>query len=169
MGTTGPIVSAKLTLVRTLPKFTLSDHKRTAHSIDDLMGPRGMLLGFIGDIWSPISIERILYMQVKAKKFAQIGFPAAIIVQGRVSTLANFMLNSPLVISVPLLADPDGKVQGQYEASKGTALMLIDRSHVLRYTWQVSDEKVWPPTAEVLTVANNMRRIGRSVRLNAGK
>jgi hypothetical protein len=45
------------------PAFMVRDHESRKHILDDLMGKNGLLLGFIGDIWLPASVRRILWLQ----------------------------------------------------------------------------------------------------------
>ena len=153
MGNTLPLTSKFRAQTKALPAFSLSDHNRVRRSLDTLMGPEGMLLGFIGDIWRPISINRILTMQKEASKLAARGLSVAIVIRGRVNTLTNFIINTPVPVTLPLLADPDGMVQATYRTHMSPGLLLIDHGHVLRYKWLNSGDTLWPSLNDVLNAA----------------
>ena len=122
------------------------------------MGPEGMLLGFIGDIWRPISINRILTMQKEASKLAARGLSVAIVIRGRVNTLTNFIINTPVPVTLPLLADPDGMVQATYRTHMSPGLLLLDRRRVMRFRWLLTDELLWPMMDDVLKAASSLRK-----------
>lgn len=158
MGSTLPLTSKFRAQTKALPAFSLSDHNRVRRSLDTLMGPNGMLLGFIGDIWRPISINRILTMQKEASKLAAHGLSVAIVIRGRVNTLTNFIINTPVPVTLPLLADPDGMVQATYRTHMAPGLLLLDRRRVMRFRWLLTDELLWPMMDDVLKAASSLRK-----------
>ncbi|MBK8137809.1 MAG: redoxin domain-containing protein [Chloroflexi bacterium] len=158
MGNTLPLTSKFRAQTKALPAFSLSDHNRVRRSLDTLMGPEGMLLGFIGDIWRPISINRILTMQKEASKLAARGLSVAIVIRGRVNTLTNFIINTPVPVTLPLLADPDGMVQATYRTHMSPGLLLLDRRRVMRFRWLLTDELLWPMMDDVLKAASSLRK-----------
>ncbi len=134
---------------RAAPNFTLPDHLSELHELASLMGAGGVLLGLIGDIWKPVSVHRILSFQRQAGKFAEAGWPVALIIRDKVETLHSFHLSSPLPIPCPLLADADGKTQERYGLERGAGLLLIDRGGLLRYKWLMSGDAIWPEFSEI--------------------
>jgi peroxiredoxin len=143
----GPIVS---TLA---PDFSLPDHNRKLHCLSNLIGEQGMLLGFIGDIWQPASVRRILWLQRHVSKFAMLGTPVALMVRDHAHTLYGFHSSSPLPVPFPLLADVDGKIHELYQMDKFAGLVLIDRNRVIRQKWLMSPEYVWPKLPELVQAA----------------
>lgn len=139
----GPILGTRA------PGFALLDHKRQLHMLDDLMGTAGVALGFIGDIWQPTSVRRILWLQRHVNKFAVMGAPVALLVRDHPHTLSGFHSSSPLPVPFPLLADPDGRIHHAYAMDRNPGMLLIDRLHVLRQKWLMPDDRVWPRIQEL--------------------
>jgi peroxiredoxin len=129
--------------------FTLPDHNQDPRSLNDLIGRSGVLLGFIGDIWQPASVRRILWLQRQAHKFAMMGTPIAVIVRDYPHTLRGFHLSSPLPVPFPLLADVDGAVHRAYGLDRYPGLLLIDRNLLLCHKWIMPDDRVWPKVTEL--------------------
>jgi peroxiredoxin len=139
----GPIVN------NSVDDFTLPDHTRTRYSLKDMMGSTGAILGFIGDIWHPASVRRILWLQRHVQKFASMGAPITLIIREDPMTLEGFRLSSPLPVPFPLLADIDGAVHQLYSMDRHPGLLLIDHNHILRDKWLMPDERVWPKLEEI--------------------
>lgn len=139
----GPLINFSV------PGFSLLDHKQVSHSLDDLMGYTGVMLGFIGDIWQPASVRRILWLQRQVHKFSLLGAPIALIIRDHPHTLYGFHMSSPLPVPFPLLADPDGKIHQAYQMDRHPGLLLIDRQHILRDKWLMPDDRVWPKVQEL--------------------
>jgi peroxiredoxin len=147
----GPIVNSAAV------DFTLPDHNRVSHSLDDLIGQYGMMLGFIGDIWQPASVRRILWLQRHVGKFALMGTPVALMVRDHANTLYGFHTSSPLPVPFPLLADVDGSVHQLYRMNKNAGLVLIDRHRVIRYKWLMSPDYVWPKLNDLVQAVQLMQ------------
>lgn len=129
--------------------FHLMDHNETFHTLSDLMGQSGLLLGFIGDIWQPASVRRILWLQRHVQKFAQLGAATALLVRDYPYTLYGFHSSSPLPVPFPLLADPDGEVHRLYRMERHPGLLLIDSMSMLQEKWLMPDDRVWPKIQEI--------------------
>ncbi|HRL13185.1 MAG TPA: redoxin domain-containing protein [Aggregatilineales bacterium] len=130
--------------------FTLPDHTQSTFSLDELMGPNGVMLGFIGDIWQAASVRRILWLQRHVSKFAQMGTPIALLVRDHAHTLYGFRMSSPLPVPFPLLADVDGKVHRAYSMDRHPGLLLIDQQRMLRYKWLMPEDNIWPKMPELV-------------------
>jgi peroxiredoxin len=140
----GPVVGTRA------PAFTLLDHKRQIHMLDDLMGESGVVLGFIGDLWRPASVRRILWLQRHVNKFAVMGTPVALLVRDHPHILNGFHSSSPLPVPFPLLADSDGKIHRAYAMDHNPGMLLIDRRHVMRQKWLLPEDRVWPRMQELV-------------------
>lgn len=136
-------------------EFCLPDHSNVFRTIDELMGSEGVLLGFIGDIWQPTSVRRILWLQRHAPKLANLGMPTALLARDHPHTLSGFYRSSPLPVEFPLLADPEGTVHLQFHMALSPGLLLIDRHHIIREKWMMSDDHVWPRLAELVQTIND--------------
>lgn len=135
---------------RSVANFCLLDHKNMKHTLDDLMGANGVMLGFIGDIWKPTSVRRILWLQRHVHKFALMGTPVAVLVRDYPHTLYGFHSSSPLPVPFPLLADPDGAIHKAYQLDRHPGILLIDKDYVLREKWLMPDDRVWPKFQELM-------------------
>jgi peroxiredoxin len=138
------------------PDFTLLNYDRRSIRLSDIMGKKGVLLGFIGDIWSAASIRRIFWMQRHAPKFAAIGVATVLIVRDHPHTLQGFHLSSALPVPFPMLADPDGSVHRVYRLESHPGLVLLDHERVTRRKWLMPDERVWPTTHELVQMIGSL-------------
>jgi len=138
------------------PDFALSNHEHRRQSLENLMGAKGVMLGFIGDIWLPTSVRRIFWLQRNATKFALSGAPAALLVRENAHTLYGFRMSSPLPVPFPLLADVNGDVHRLYNMAQHPGLVLLDRNRVVREKWLVPDERVWPKMQELVKAIDSL-------------
>ncbi|MDX1990841.1 MAG: redoxin domain-containing protein [bacterium] len=142
-----------------LPNFCLPDHRKVGHSLNDLMGGVGLMLGFIGDVWQPTSVRRILWLQNQVHKFSMMGTPVALLVRDQPHTLYGFQMSSPMPVPFPVLADADGCVHSLYHMDRQPGLLLIDRNFVLRQKWVMTDERVWPKMQELIHAAQSIQAL----------
>jgi peroxiredoxin len=139
------------------PDFSVRDYTHQKVSLDDVMGERGLLLGFIGDIWMPASVRRILWLQRHAGVFMRSGVNLAMLICDQPHTLYGFRVSSPLPLEFPLLADVDHATHRLYNMDDLCGLILLDSSRTIRHKWLVPDERVWPNVNELLDAAKLMR------------
>jgi peroxiredoxin len=138
------------------PDFALLDHDQRRQHLDDVIGSKGVLLGFVGDIWMPTSVRRIFWLQRHAHKFALSGAPAALLVRDKPHTLYGFRMSTPFPVQFPLLADTDGQVHRLYRMEHNPGLVLLDRSKFVREKWLMPDERVWPKMQELVDVIDSL-------------
>ncbi len=129
--------------------FGLQDHNQNTRTLHDLIGSRGLLLGFIDDIWKPASIQRILFMQRHTHKFLKSGINLALVIHDKQHTLYSFHMSSPVPVKMELLADPDRRAHELYNIQH-PALVYIDGNMMVRDKWLMPDERVWPKVQELL-------------------
>lgn len=132
------------------PDFRVPDHTKRPHDLGDLMGERGLLLGFVGDIWQPASMRRILWLQRHAQTFIQRGMNVALLIHDDVYTVYGFYVSSPTTPDFPLLADKDAKVHALFNMARNPGLVILDSTRVIRHKWLMPDERVWPKISELL-------------------
>jgi peroxiredoxin len=138
------------------PAFTVRDQDRRMLALDDLMGEQGLLIGFVGDIWMPASVRRILWLQRHAGSFLRADVNLALVICDQPHTLHGFRMSSPLPLEFPLLADTDHAVHRLFNMDDLCGLVLLDSSRVIRHKWLVPDERVWPGVNELLDAAKAM-------------
>ncbi len=147
----GPVLHAKV------PSFQLGNYKGKFYTLESLMGANGVILGFIGDIWKPTSVRRILWLQRHVSKFALMGAPIALMVRDQASTLYGFHMSSPLPVPFPILADEDGMIHMKYAMDRHAGLLLVDRHQMLRHKWLMPDERVWPRMADMVRAVQQLQ------------
>jgi peroxiredoxin len=138
------------------PDFMLKDHENHPRELTSLIGKKGLLLGFIGDIWMPTSVRRIFWLQRHAPRFALAGAPVALLVRDDPHTLYGFRMSSPLPVPFPLLADGNGEMHQRYNMERHPGLVLLDSNLLIQAKWLMPDERVWPKMQELLTKINYM-------------
>lgn len=139
-----------LSLHSPAPDFVLPDHQKTPHSLRDVRGDNGLLLGFIGDVWQPTSVRRILWLKRHAMKFAALGTPVALLVCDQPHALFGFQMSSEMPVPFPVLADPDGHIHTLYHMDCQPGLALLDRGLLVQRTWMVNEDRVWPKMPELI-------------------
>ncbi len=143
------------TIGTTAPDVCLQDHERYDRSLHSLIHGRGLLVGFITDIWVPASIRRILFMQKYQRKFYDEDISLALIIGDQPHTLYSFHLSSEIRVSVPMLADP-GHAAHQLFQMRHAGLVLIDDEATIRAKWLIPDERVWMKPRQMLTEISNI-------------
>lgn len=139
------VATAKTPVLHTkAPDFALQDHKQLLHTRRELTGDTGLLLGFVGDVWQPANVRRILWLQRHAGQFNMLGVPVALIVREHPLAIASFCRTSPLPMPVTLLSDADANVHANYSMDGQTGLVLIDRMGILREAWVMPSGRLWP-------------------------
>lgn len=138
--------------------FRLPDCHWTPYELGNLMGETGVLLGFIGDIWHPASVRRVLWLQHHIPRFITLGVHAAIIVRDEAKMLYGFQMSSPLPIPFPLLADTKGDVHDDYQMTGLTGLLLIDPDHIVRAKWIIPENHVWVKLPEIIGEIEFLRK-----------
>jgi peroxiredoxin len=138
------------------PAFMVRDHESRKHILDDLMGKNGLLLGFIGDIWLPASVRRILWLQRHASTFMRMEINLALLICDKPHTLYGFQVSSPVPLEFPLLSDVDREVHERFNMTQISGLVMLDGQQVVRHKWLVPDERVWPHINELLQAAQSL-------------
>ncbi len=145
------------TLNTTASHFHIRDHNHQKVSLDNVMGEKGLLLGFIGDIWMPASVRRILWLQRHAGTFMRADVNLALVICDQPQTLYGFRVSIPLPLEFPLLSDVDHVVHRLYNMDDLCGLVMLNSSRTIRHKWLVPDERVWPNVNELLDAARTMR------------
>lgn len=115
--------------------FRLYNHENIAYSLSHLMGERGILLGFSGDIWSLDSMRHVRWLQKRSYKLALRDIGAAIIVPTETYEISGFYMSNPNPIPFPLLADPERRVYDLFGLEAG--FVLLDAQRHMRKSWSL--------------------------------
>jgi peroxiredoxin len=130
--------------------FTLRNHANQHEHMVDLIGERGLLLAFIGDIWNAVNVRRILWLQRHAHHILLTGFNLTLISRDQPHTLYGFYISSALPPEFPLLSDVDGTVHRQFNMGKYPGMVLMDDHQIVQRKWLMPDDRVWPRIQEIL-------------------
>ncbi len=131
------------------PKFSLLNHEHRESNLNGLMGKKGLLLGFTGDIWQPASVRRILWLQRQHSRFVRQGISVALLICDKPHMLYGFYMSSVMPLEFPLLADDERTIHAQFSMERHAGLILIDSNGIIRDKWLVPDERVWPNVQEL--------------------
>ena len=134
------------------PAFSLMNHENHVMALSDLMGERGILLGFTGDIWQPASVRRILWLQRQHHQFTTYGVEIALLICDKPHMLFGYSMGSVRPLQFSLLADTDRRIHEAYRMTRYAGLVLLDHEYTIRDKWIVPDERVWPRAAELCAV-----------------
>lgn len=118
--------------VLSLPIF---DHQEEICTFDSIMGLRGVLPVFVGDIWAPGHQRVIRWINRITRPLANHGVNSALVTSNATHTLKGFVASSPLPLSFPLLADSDLQLRRQCAIERKNAILLIDVHGYIRAHW----------------------------------
>src|SRR5512134_850464 len=76
------------------PSFSVRDHTEQPQHLNDLMGEKGLVLGFIGDIWHEASVRRMLWLQRHAHQLLRTGCNMALLICDQPHMLYGFYVSS---------------------------------------------------------------------------
>ncbi|MCA9904201.1 MAG: hypothetical protein KC547_10105 [Anaerolineae bacterium] len=113
------------------------DHREEAHTLDSLMGERGLLLVFIGDIWVPGNEHAIRWVNQITRPLIDEGVLSALVTSNAAHTLKGFFASSPMPLTFPLLADSDLRLRYLCAVERRNAIVLIDVHGYLRVRWSI--------------------------------
>lgn len=137
------------------PSFTALDHARQGWTLDQLMGERGLMLGFIGDIWQSVSVRRILWLERHAHTLMRGGVNLGLLICDQPHMLYGFYVSSSTPPPFPLLADEKRSIHTLFNMTQVPGMVMIDRQHIIRHKWLVPDDRVWPRIQDLLDVTEN--------------
>jgi peroxiredoxin len=138
------------------PEFTLLNHEHQESTLSGMIGKKGLLLGFTGDIWQPASVRRILWLQRQHSRFVRHGVNLALLICDKPHMLYGFYMSSVMPLEFPLLADAERVVHTKFSMDRHAGLILIDSRKIIRDKWLVPDERVWPNAQELLDALHQL-------------
>ena len=132
------------------PDFAACDRDGRLFRLQDLLGRRGLLLGFIGDVWLPTNAQRIHALQRVSPALQRVGVQPAMITSNEAHTLIGFYASSPVPFTFPLLADADRRIHLAYGVGRSDGILLINRDQRVRARWTLSDGILLPDYDDLL-------------------
>lgn len=157
----------------TVATFSLPDQNGRNHTLDSLMGPKGLMLIFSRSVdWCPYCKTQMVEMQGRLEDLRKNGLGVAVITYDPVRILADFAARRK--ITFPLLSDAGSAVIKQYgilntTVDPGNALFgypfpgtfIVDRQRV------VTSRYFEPGFQERNTVSSLLVRLGNQVNVPA--
>jgi peroxiredoxin len=137
-------------LFQPAPEFTARNHARQSFALSELIGERGLVLGFIGDVWQQASVQRIFWLERHAHTFMKLGFNVALLIRDEPHMLYGFHASSITPPEFPLLADARGDIHTRFNMTMHPGLIVLDGKGIIRHKWLVPDDRVWPKINEML-------------------
>ncbi len=106
------------------------------------------MIGFIPGIWSMDNFRHVLWLQQQMPKLDMAGICTVVAARAETHMLYEFRINSPLLITIPLLDDADGAIHALYGSEK-PSLVLIDRNGGVRQSWPLGQNHQRPRMSEL--------------------
>lgn len=145
-----------LLMGRFAPQFHLPDYNRVQHTLADLSGERGLILGFTGDIWRPASVRRILWLHRHAHMLQRTGFNAALLIHDEPYMVYGFYASSPTPPIFPMLADVDGAVHYLFGMDDSAGMVVLDQDLRIRHCWFLTSDRIWPRLTEIMDTLDSI-------------
>lgn len=127
-----------LAMPQTKREFVLNNHENISHRLSMLMGEKGILLGFTGDVWDLNCVRYALWMQRQSFKLASSGVNAALIIPNHSYELNGFFMSIPRGLNIPLLADPKFQAYGDFDMAM-PGFVLLNREGEVLNKWYITD------------------------------
>jgi peroxiredoxin len=132
------------------PAFSAANHTGQVCASETLMGERGLILGFIGDIWQQASVQRIFWLERHSHTFMKAGFQVALLICDEPHMLYGFYVSSATPPQFPLLADVDREIHQTFNMTMHPGMVLLDKQHLIREKWLMPDDRVWPKINDMM-------------------
>ena len=118
--------------------FVLNNHENIPHRLSMMMGDKGILVGFTGDVWDLSCVRYVLWMQRQSFKLAAQGVTSAFVIPNETYELNGFFMSIPRNIPFPLLADPKQSISAKF-GMETPGFMLLNRDGEVQERWYVTD------------------------------
>jgi hypothetical protein len=116
------------------------------------MGQNGLLLCFIGDIWNPANIQRILWLQRHSQSIMRQGYGVALIVRDQPHLLYGFYVSTAKPLDFPLLSDLYGDIHELFDMAHYPGMVMLDENSVIRHKWLMPEDRIWPRLNDIVDV-----------------
>ena len=122
---------------RMTPDFSIYDHAGKPQTLSNMLGGNGVVIGFIGDIWNPVNIQRIIWLQKHAHSIHRSGYKLALVTRDQPQMLYGYYVSSLTPPPFPLLADVDGAIHSLFDMMGRSGMVVLDRTKVARHKWEM--------------------------------
>jgi peroxiredoxin len=134
---------------RMTPDFSICDHAGKAQTLSNMLGVNGVVIGFIGDIWNPVNIQRIIWLQKHAHSIHRSGHKLALITRDQPQMLYGYYVSSLTPPPFPLLSDVDGAVHSLFDMTGRSGMVVLDPMKVARHKWEMPADRIWPRLTDI--------------------
>lgn len=114
--------------------FKLENYDNISHQLKMMMGEKGILLCFTGDLWDVGSVRSALWLQRQSFKLSKNGINCAMIAPNETHELRGFYMSLPNNIPCPLLADPSKSVT-EKATMESPGYLLLNRDGDILGRW----------------------------------
>lgn len=143
-------------LAHVAPEFSVRDHAGKYQALSHMMGMNGLVIGFLGEIWNPINIQRIIWLQKHAHTILRGGYKLALVTRDQPHVLYGYYVSSLTPPPFPLLADESGEVHAQFEMLGRAGMIVLDRAKMARHKWEVPADRIWPRLTDITAILEAM-------------
>lgn len=143
-------------MANSTPEFSVRDHAGKHQSLSNMMGTNGLVIGFLGDIWNPVNIQRIIWLQKHAHSVHRSGYKLALVTRDQPQVLYGYYVSSLTPPPFPLLADESGEVHHLFELAGRAGMVVLDRMKVARHKWDVPADRIWPRLNDITGILEAM-------------
>lgn len=137
---------------RMTPDFSINDHAGKPQTLSSMMGINGVVLGFIGEIWNPVNIQRIIWLQKHAHSIHRSGYKLALVTRDPSQMLYGYYVSSLTPPPFPLLADVEGDVHSIFDMAGRSGMVVLDRTKVARHKWEMPVDRIWPRLTDIMGI-----------------
>ena len=137
---------------RMTPDFSINDHAGKPQTLVNMMGMNGVVLGFIGEIWNPVNIQRIIWLQKHAHSIHRSGYKLALVTRDPSQMLYGYYVSSLTPPPFPLLADVEGEVHSIFDMAGRSGMVVLDRMKVARHKWEMPADRIWPRLTDIMGI-----------------
>ena len=137
---------------RMTPDFTIYDHAGKPQTLSNMMGMNGIVLGFIGEIWNPVNIQRIIWLQKQAHSIHRSGYKLALITRDQPQMLYGYYVSSVTPLPFPLLTDVEGEIHTIFEMTGRSGMVVLDPLKVARHKWEMPADRIWPRLTDIMGI-----------------
>ncbi len=134
---------------RMTPDFCITNHEGKELNLSSMMGENGLVLGFVGDIWNPVNIQRIMWLQKHAHSFHRSGHNLALIAQDDTNALYGYYVSSLTPPPFPMLSDLDGTIHHMFDMDGRAGMIVVDSSQIARHKWEMPADRIWPRLTDI--------------------
>lgn len=137
---------------RMIPDFSVQNHAGKFQTLSSMMGENGVVFGFVGEIWNPVNIQRIIWLQKHAHSIHRSGYQLALVSRDQPQILYGYYVSSLTPPPFPLLTDVDGEIHNLFDMLGRSGMVVLDRAKVARHKWEMPADRIWPRLTDIMGI-----------------